>query len=182
MPFLILVLFICVPIAEIAVFIQVGEAIGLVPTLLTVILTAIIGTYLLQRQGLSAFQRTQTALAEGRVPVDSAVDGMCLLVAGAFLLTPGIITDAVGFLLFVPPLRRALASMAFRRFTKNMKIHVNVDGQAGTGPTSGPSGPTPDGNGPIIDGEYEHVEPKDRTGKGARPSGSSPWLSSPKGK
>ena len=96
---------------------------------------------------------------------------MCLLVAGAFLLTPGLLTDAVGFLLFIPPFRRTLAKMAFRRLSKNMKIYTNAGDQPGEQRNS-----RPNGDGPIIDGEYEHVEPDHRSSQRTRPNNSSPWL------
>jgi len=168
MPLLLLALFISVPLAEIAVFIMVGKAIGMIPTILSVIITAFIGTFLLRRQGLSAFARTQTALAEGRLPVESVIDGMCLLVAGAFLLTPGILTDTIGFLLFVPPLRRWLAKTVFHRVTRNMDVHV-----AGSR-RQGKTGPQDDAHGPVIDGEYERVEP-DRGAVPPPEPQNSPW-------
>lgn len=174
MPFLILALFIVVPLAEIAVFIAAGEAIGLLPTIITVIVTAVIGTYLLQRQGLSAMARTQEAMAAGQMPVESIVDGIYLLVAGALLLTPGFITDGVGFLLFVPPVRRWLAKHAFRYVMRNADIHVTTTGSR-PDPRADSTGPVyDDGQGPIIDGEFEHMDqesPSHRRGK----SSTSPW-------
>ncbi|MEL0111000.1 MAG: FxsA family protein, partial [Rickettsiales bacterium] len=92
MPVIILFVFIAVPIAEIAVFIEAGEQFGLWPTLGLVILTAVIGTALLRHQGLQTIQRVQLSLERGEMPVGEVFTGLCLLVAGALLLTPGFLT------------------------------------------------------------------------------------------
>ena len=105
MALLILLLFIAVPVIEIALFIQVGGVIGLWSTIGVVILTAMLGTALLRHQGLDTLRRVQESLAENRMPVVEMFDGLCLVMAGALLLTPGFMTDAFGFLLFVPPFR-----------------------------------------------------------------------------
>lgn len=125
MPIL-LTMFIIIPIAEIIVFIKVGEQIGLLATIGLAIITAIIGTSLLRHQGLSVLQNAQKALDEGRIPVDSVIDGICLLIAGAFLLTPGLITDTIGFLLFIAPLRRNIAKYIFKYIIRNSNIDISV--------------------------------------------------------
>jgi len=101
-------LFVAVPIVEIALFIQVGGAIGLWPTLAIVVLTAVIGTSLMRAQGLMTLGRLQNALATGQNPADPMAQGAMILVAGVLLLTPGFFTDTVGFLLLVPAIRVAL--------------------------------------------------------------------------
>ncbi|MEO0619471.1 MAG: FxsA family protein [Pseudomonadota bacterium] len=191
MPFLILALFITVPLAEIAVFIAAGDAIGLIPTIITVILTAILGTYLLQRQGLSTMAKTQQEMNAGRIPMEQIADGIYLLMAGALLLTPGFITDGVGFLLFVPPFRRWLGRTLFRRMMTNADIHVassrnHTRADADPHPTNGPRSTTREQSGPIIDGDFEHVEPRDaENGTKARNAGhtsankNSPWRAAP---
>src|SRR6266511_1887149 len=109
---LLFVLFILVPIAEIYVIIQVGQAIGALWTILLLIADSIIGARLLSWQGRRAWVRFQEALAAGRVPHREVLDGVLIIVGGAFLLTPGFISDAVGLLLLIPPsralVRRAL--------------------------------------------------------------------------
>ena len=155
MPILLLI-FILVPLAEIAVFIEVGEAIGLGPTIAIVIITAIIGTALLRAQGFSAIARAQNTLSEGRIPVDSIIDGASLLTAGAFLLTPGMITDTLGFLLFIPAFRHWLAKWVFKKFMANANININTYGDKN--PPGLGDQPPPDGQGPIIDAEYEHIK------------------------
>ena len=97
-PFLLLV----VPVLEIGVFIAVGGAIGLWPTLGLVVLTAVIGSVLLRRQGLSTLEAIQRETRAGRVPGRELVSGLMIAIAGVLLLTPGFVTDTLGFLLFVP--------------------------------------------------------------------------------
>ena len=106
MPLLLLALFIGVPILEIAILIEVGGWIGLWPTIGLIVLTAVVGTALLRQQGLAALARAQDNLDRGVLPVKEVFDGLCLMAGGALLLTPGFVTDAVGFALLTPPLRR----------------------------------------------------------------------------
>jgi UPF0716 protein FxsA len=100
-----LALFIIVPLIELALFIQIGQRIGLAATIATIILTAMIGASLTRFQGLKTLQRYQEAIAAGRLPHEEVMDGIMILVAAAVLLTPGFFTDALGFLLLVPPVR-----------------------------------------------------------------------------
>lgn len=163
---LLLLIFIVVPLAEIAVFIKVGELIGLGPTIAVVIITAIIGTALLRAQGLSTMERAQKTLGEGRIPMDSVIDGVSLLTAGAFLLTPGMITDTLGFLLFVPPFRHWLVKSIFKRVLAHAEIKVDPFGGPPPDDFRNPrSGfdphPPRDGKGPVIDAEFEHIDPGD---------------------
>lgn len=156
MPVLLL-LFIAVPIAEIALFIQVGDLIGLWPTLATIVVTALLGATLVRRQGLAALDRAQAALAEDRFPVEEVVTGLCLLISGALLLTPGFLTDAIGFALLIPPLRAAIGGALIRQAAKSKRFTVHT---AGPGGPEGKGGARrgPDGR-PIIDGEFEEVDP-----------------------
>ena len=100
--------FILVPIIEIALFIQIGGAIGLFPTLAIVILTALAGTYLVRSQGADALQRLQRSMQGAGDPTKPLADGAMILFAGALLLTPGFFTDAVGFALLIPQSRAAI--------------------------------------------------------------------------
>ncbi len=106
-------LFIILPLVEIALFIQVGGLIGTLPTVLLVVATAAAGIALLRHQGLATLRRAQDTLGRGEVPALSLLEGAALLVAGALLLTPGFLTDALGFLLLIPPLRRRLLARLF---------------------------------------------------------------------
>ena len=100
-PFLLLV----VPLAEIAAFVVIGGQIGVWATLGMVLLTAIIGSFLLRWQGVGLFNRINTEIRGNRVPGRELVHGVMILVAGVLLLTPGFVTDSLGFLLFVPAIR-----------------------------------------------------------------------------
>lgn len=106
---ILLLIFILVPIIEIAVFIQVGELIGLATTLIVVFLTAIIGVNLLKQQGLKAWQDIQQTMAQGQIPAIEMAAAAQLLFAGGLLLTPGFVTDIIGFALMVPAIRQAIA-------------------------------------------------------------------------
>lgn len=108
MAILFLILFIAVPIVEIALLIEVGSRIGAFDTILLIVLTAAAGTALLRYQGLSTLARARDLLARGEPPVGPVFDGLFLLAAGVLLLTPGFFTDALGGLLFIPALRRFL--------------------------------------------------------------------------
>jgi len=163
MGFIVLFLFIAVPIVEISVFIQVGDMIGLWPTISIVILTAIVGTALLRQQGLSTLMKAQQSMNDGRMPASELFDGACLLVAGALLLTPGFVTDGIGFLLFLPPFRALLRHKATDIVKKSANIHiVGADGQPihpqDRPPHEGP-GSSQSGDSTIIDADYEDVTP-----------------------
>lgn len=105
---LLLALVIGVPLIELYVLIQVGSQIGALPTLVLTLLTAAIGIALVRRQGLGVLARVGRALAADELPALDLLDGVLLLVAGFFLLLPGFITDTLGFLLLVPPVRQWL--------------------------------------------------------------------------
>lgn len=109
------VLFLTVPLIEIYFLIQVGEVIGAWPTVLLVVITAVLGVWLLRWQGLSTLTRVQTSLQQGELPARAMLEGMLLLVAGALLLTPGFVTDAFGFLILIPPLRQRMADWLLQR-------------------------------------------------------------------
>jgi UPF0716 protein FxsA len=118
MPFLVLlVLFVIVPIVEIYVIIQVGQAIGALWTIALLIADSVAGSLLMKSQGRAAWRRFQLALAEGRVPAREVVDGVLVIFGGAFLLTPGFVTDILGALLLLPPTRAVIRRILARRFT-----------------------------------------------------------------
>ena len=114
MPFLLLLLFVVVPVVEIWVIIQVGQAIGVLPTLALLVLDALVGTWLFKHEGRKAWSAFRLALAEGRVPAKEVADGALVVVGGAFLLSPGFVTDAVGVLCLLPPTRAALRGVLAR--------------------------------------------------------------------
>ena len=142
-------LFVAVPLIEIALFIQVGGAIGLWPTLGVVILTAIVGTWLVRTQGIAAMGQLRSSFSELRDPTEPLAHGAMILFSGALLLTPGFFTDAVGFALLIPPVRVAV----FRYFRSRIKVRQFT---MGSGPQTGHR-ERPGGD--IIEGEYEEVPP-----------------------
>ncbi|MFB6241041.1 MAG: FxsA family protein [Gemmatimonadota bacterium] len=103
-----LLLFTLVPVAELMVLIELGEAIGLGPTLVLIFATGVVGAWLARREGARSWLEVQRELARGELPADSLLQGLMILVAGAFLVTPGVLTDAAGFLLLARPVRSAL--------------------------------------------------------------------------
>jgi len=127
---LLVVLFIVVPIAELYVIIQVGQAIGLWPTLALLLADALLGSLLLKHQGRSAWRRFNEALAQRRFPGKEVADGVLVVIGGTLLLTPGFITDIFGLLLLIPP-TRAVARRVLRRVTVG---RFTVVGMPGSGP------------------------------------------------
>ncbi|PVB61937.1 FxsA family protein [Labrenzia sp. 011] len=103
------------PLIEIAVFIWVGGLIGVFPTILLTVITALAGTVMLRQQGLSLLMRMQKELDAGRAPGNEVMHGAMIVLASIFLLIPGFVTDAVGLLLFIPPVREALVRFIISR-------------------------------------------------------------------
>lgn len=144
-----MLLFIVVPIIELAILIGIAGVIDVWPTVALVIVTGAIGAFLTRYQGLRTLARFQESLASGRSPHVELIDGLLILVAGAVLITPGVITDVAGFLLLVPAVRGIIRERLRRRF-------VAVPGGGGVtfggGAPFSPSGG--DADGPIIDAEF----------------------------
>ncbi|MFC3613462.1 FxsA family protein [Lutimaribacter marinistellae] len=168
--------FLLVPILEIALFIQVGGLIGLWPTLGIVVLTAVLGTWLVRTQGRLAMGQLQRAFSELDDPTEPLAHGAMILFSGALLLTPGFFTDAIGFALLVPGIRVAV----YRYIRKRVRV---TQFQMGPGPR--PGGPHHGGphhgaygpvGGDIIDADYEEVKPRHDPDK---PSG---WVEGPDGR
>lgn len=107
--------FLVVPIVEIVLFLYVGNWIGIWPTIATVVVTAVLGSFFVSKQGRLTSQSIMTKINRGEVPTASVVHGAMILVAGALLLTPGFLTDLVGFALLVPGVREAIRQWFFRR-------------------------------------------------------------------
>jgi UPF0716 protein FxsA len=127
MGLLLVLLFIVVPIAELYVIIQVGEWIGVWPTLLLLLLDAIVGSWLLKHEGRAAWRRFNEALAERRIPAKEVADGFLVILGGALLIAPGFITDIFGILFLIPP-TRALARKILYRFTVGRVAIVGFPG------------------------------------------------------
>jgi UPF0716 protein FxsA len=171
-----------VPIVEIALFIEVGGAIGLWPTVAVCIATAAAGTLLVRLQGLQIVRRAQARMERNEPPAAEMFHGICLLLAGFLLLTPGFFTDAMGLLLLIPPVRVAIGALLWRHFEGRIHVQRTGAGAAGRGP------------GNVIEGEFEEVDggrsggasrqPRrnDAAGdqprlppEGGKPNPSSPW-------
>lgn len=163
-------LFIGVPILEIMVFIEAGELIGLWPTIGVVIVTGIAGTALLRYQGFGVLRRLQARSQAGEAPLAELFEGVCLLIAGAFLLTPGFVTDSVGFLLFLPPVRWAIARWVLLRFqaqivTASSRTFTYSSNNSGFG-QRGFSRTEED----VIDGDFTDVTSDGKSGRQDDPS------------
>jgi UPF0716 protein FxsA len=156
-----LLAFIAIPIIEIAVFIQVGGVIGLGWTIALIVLTAVLGSIALRLQGLATLSRARSLMDRGELPAKELFDGLCLVVAGALLLTPGFVTDTIGALLFLPPVRDLLR----REFGRRLVV-AGPGGAAGGFSAGGFSAAGP-GRGPrrggardagVIEGEFVEIE------------------------
>tara|TARA_R110001592_G_scaffold346310_2_gene638840 strand:+ start:22338 stop:22964 length:627 start_codon:yes stop_codon:yes gene_type:complete len=118
---IIFLIFIIVPVIEMYLLIKVGAVIGGLYTIGLVLLTALIGVSLLKKQGLSTFMTAQQKMQTGQMPITEIAEGLMLAVAGALLLTPGFVTDTVGFILLTPVLRQHIAKQVFQSWMKNAK-------------------------------------------------------------
>ncbi|MBK20518.1 MAG: hypothetical protein CMM52_16940 [Rhodospirillaceae bacterium] len=155
--------FILIPVIEIAVFIQLGGEIGLWNTFILIVLTAFAGTWLLRSQGLATLQRAQLSLEQQIFPMTEVFDGLCLIVAGVLLLTPGFVTDAAGFLLFLPFIRTLLRAWIWTILarTQNSGAWVNED-YADSSSRSSPN---------TIDGSFREVNPNKKNDDRKLPPG-----------
>jgi UPF0716 protein FxsA len=120
--FILVLLFIALPIAELYVIIKVGEAIGVLPTLGLLILDSIVGAALWRHQGRAAWRRFNDALEGGRVPAKEVFDGALIILGGALLLTPGFISDVFGILFLLPPTRATIRVALTRLFRRRMAM------------------------------------------------------------
>jgi UPF0716 protein FxsA len=126
-----LLLFTVVPLVELYLLISLGRVIGVATTVLIVIATGALGAILTRIEGLRVLKQVQSELAEGRMPTDRLLDGLLILIAGAVLLTPGLLTDLLGFFLLAPPgrrlIRNALSSAVRRKFSLEQATVIDAD-------------------------------------------------------
>lgn len=148
MPFIIL--FLVIPLIEIYAFMAVGGEIGILKTLLLCVLTAIIGGLLVRQQGFEILQKAQNSFQQGIMPLEALFDGICIVISGALLLTPGFFTDIIGFLLLIPHFRQILRKAAL----KSGKFGVNTS-QNTQNRTSY--------DGDVVEGDYETVDDDPKT-------------------
>jgi UPF0716 protein FxsA len=121
---LLVLLFIAVPLVELYVILQVGQAIGVLPTIALLVGDSILGSLLMRSQGRAVWRRFNSTLAEGRVPAREVVDGALVIFGGALLLTPGFTTDLLGLLLLLPPTRAVVRRLLVRRLLPAMTVRV----------------------------------------------------------
>lgn len=162
-----LLLFLLTPALELGVLIQVDKLIGFGPTIALIVVTGIAGSYLARREGLNTWQRLNERLNVGDLPGKELVDGVIILVAGALLVTPGVLTDVVGFLGLLPPSRTLIRKFLMRRFRSKMEegsMQVQFGFFGGAAP--GPNGPNwsdpppssgPNGNGSTWEGNARKI-------------------------
>lgn len=150
------VVFLVVPVVELAIIVQVGQLIGPAWTILALVVVSLAGAWLVRREGTRAWSRFRAALASGRVPTDEVLEGALVLFGGALLLTPGFATDAVGLLLMVPPARTFVAGTLRRRL--GARFVVGTVGGGATqrpGPARRPPSLRPDD---VVDVEVVSIE------------------------
>jgi UPF0716 protein FxsA len=129
--FRLFLLFTCVPLAELYLLLQIGSVIGAVNTILLVIITGVLGAYLAQQEGLRTLERIRTLMAQGEMPGEPLIDALLILVAGFVLITPGILTDLLGFLMLIPatraPIRRWIKGQLERKFAAGSAAVYTID-------------------------------------------------------
>jgi UPF0716 protein FxsA len=149
MPWLAL-LFIGVPMLELAVLIEVGSRIGTLTTVALLIADGVIGAALARAQGVGTLRRLQTELAQGRMPTDALVDGAIILVSAALLLTPGLVSDVIGLLGLLPPVRALIKRALWRRIERAVRASVVVRPASSAARPNGPQ---------TFDAEFERHQP-----------------------
>jgi len=120
-----LILFIVVPLIELVILIDIGQLIGTGPTIAIVIGTGVLGAYLARMEGLRTLFTIRHKLQSGQLPADELLDGLIILIAGALLITPGIITDCFGFLMLFRPSRARFKSYLKKRFSTHTHVYYS---------------------------------------------------------
>src|SRR3954462_7268901 len=156
MPLLLVLLFIVVPIVELFVIIQVGEAIGVLPTIALLIADSVLGSMLMRSQGRMAWWRFNAALAEGRIPHREVLDGVLVIFGGALLLTPGFVTDILGVVLLLPPTRALVRGLVAPRLLPR----IVVGGLGGPGRPRGRPGRTGAPYDADVEGNATEIDPR----------------------
>lgn len=157
-----LILFVAIPLIEIALFIQIGGLIGLWPTIAVVVVTAMLGTWLVRQQGAHALMQLRRSFENLNDPTEPLAHGAMILFAGALLLTPGFFTDALGFALLIPPVRKAVFRYLAGR-VKMQSFEMGMQSETRVRPDDG-----------VIEGEWEDVT-TDKRPTHEPPQGRSGW-------
>ena len=137
---LLFLIFIVLPIAELYVIFKVGDSIGWAPTLAILIADSLLGAWLLRSQGRTVWQRFQTTMQAGRIPHREVLDGVLVIFGGAFLITPGFITDLIGITLLLPPTRSVFRRFLIRRGGSMLGITFVTDRRKRSGEQPPPNG------------------------------------------
>ena len=156
MPALLVALLVVVPIVELYVLLQVGQVLGVLPTVVLLVGMSLLGAYLLRREGARTWSAFRAALATGRLPASEVADGALVILGGALLLTPGFATDAFGLLCVVPPSRAVLRRLLTRQVARRLSVGPLLGGARGTSSRRRPSAP-------VVDGEV--VRPPEEPGR-----------------
>ena len=120
-------LFLSIPILEIYLLLEVGDRIGLFPTIFLVVFTAVVGVWLLRVQGFSTLARAQASMSRGEVPAATMIEGVMLFIAGALLLTPGFFTDTIGFIFLIPVTRQWIANSILKNgIIRGSQFHASA--------------------------------------------------------
>jgi UPF0716 protein FxsA len=117
-------LFLVVPFVELYLLIQVGQAIGALPTIGLLVVVSVVGAWLVKREGINVVRRAQEQVRRGQVPGTELVDGVLILFAGALMISPGFVTDIFGIALMIPPVRAALRSVASTALARRAAVHL----------------------------------------------------------
>ncbi|MCF6303292.1 MAG: FxsA family protein [Devosiaceae bacterium] len=158
LPLVLFTLFVLIPILEIATFIQVGSLVGLPLTLLGIVLTAVIGAILVRQQGFKALNDARENMAQQKSPVEQVVHGVFILIAGLLLLTPGFLTDSIGFLFLIPPLRLSIANRVWSWIKENGTIDIQTGNMSGSRYEEKPGSQPDRQDSTIIEGKAVEVE------------------------
>ncbi len=156
-------LFVAVPIVELAVILQVGREIGVAPTIAILIADSILGSVLMRAQGRAAWRRFAAATRAGRPPAREVIDGALIIAGGALLLTPGFLTDILGLALLLPPTRALVRRVLARRLAHRMVVSLSGGGRGSRRPPFPPGGPRPGSRAYDLDGTATDSDP-DRPG------------------
>jgi UPF0716 protein FxsA len=169
MYFGLLLLFIALPLVELAILIKIGQLIGFWWTIAIVVATAILGASVLHAQGFQVIRKVQASMARGEPPIAPVIDGAFLFLAGICLMTPGIITDSIGLLLLIPPVRGWIARRSIAKAMQSGGVHVHVFGDKASAADQAAqrrakpddakaNGQRPSSSGPVIEGEFERID------------------------
>ena len=158
-----ILVFVAIPALELALLIEIGSRIGTLPTLALIAITGVVGATLARMEGLTVLRRIQSDVGRGELPASALVDGLIILLAGALLITPGILTDGFGFLCLIPSFRALMKRLALhwiRAQIQRQRIQVRMGGFGSA------ESDRPRDSGPVYD-----IEPEDDSNRSARPRG-----------